>query len=127
MIQQIMAVMGGLAVLSLIGVVSMGVFKIIMEAFSNKNLWLSFNLYLEGWTVKVHPLLLETWFRLESYLYLGYKFKKMEHNKFNEEDLNDLKTVLTEIRSIRMMLEDHLMRSRVNEEINKIKKLINHD
>ena len=51
----------------------------------------------------------------------------MEHNKFNEEDLNDLKTVLTEIRSIRMMLEDHLMRSRINEEINKIKKLINHD
>lgn len=114
MVQQIMAVMGGLAVLSLIGVVSMGVFKIIMEAFSNKNLWLSFNLYLEGWTVKVHPLLLETWFGLESYLYLGYKFKKMEHNKFNEEDLNDLKTVLTEIRDVRMMLEDHLERSRAN-------------
>ena len=115
MVQQIMAVMGGLAVLSLIGVVSMGVFKIIMEAFSNKNLWLSFNLYLEGWAVKVHPLLLENWLRLESYLYLGCKFKKMEHNKFNEEDLNDLKTILTEIRDIRMMLEDHLERSRANE------------
>jgi len=38
MVQQIMAVMGGLAVLSLIGVLSIGVFKIIMEAFSNKNL-----------------------------------------------------------------------------------------
>ena len=38
----------------------------------------------------------------------------MEHNKFNEEDLNDLKTVLTEIRGIRMMLEDHLERSKVN-------------
>lgn len=39
----------------------------------------------------------------------------MEHNKFNEEDLNDLKTILTEIRDIRMMLEDHLERSRANE------------
>jgi len=39
----------------------------------------------------------------------------MEHNKLNEEDLNDLKTVLTEIRGIRMMLEDHLERSKANE------------
>ena len=38
MAQQIMTVVGGLAVLSLIGVLSIGVFKIIMEAFSNKNL-----------------------------------------------------------------------------------------
>ena len=39
----------------------------------------------------------------------------MEHNKLNEEDLNDLKTVLTEIRGIRMMLEDHLERTKANE------------
>ena len=38
----------------------------------------------------------------------------MEHNKLNEEDLNDLKTVLTEIRDVRMMLEDHLERSKAN-------------
>lgn len=73
MAQQIMTVMGSLAVLSLIGVIATGVFKMIIESFSNKNLWLSFNLYLEGWAVKVHPLFLETWFRLKSYLYLQYK------------------------------------------------------
>lgn len=42
----------------------------------------------------------------------------MEHNKLNEEDLNSLKnslkTVLTEIQDVRMMLKDHLERSRAN-------------
>jgi len=38
MAQQIMTVMGSLAVLSLIGVIATGVFKMIIESFSNKNL-----------------------------------------------------------------------------------------
>lgn len=38
MAQQIMTVMGSLAVLSLIGVVAAGVFKMIIESFPSKNL-----------------------------------------------------------------------------------------